>query len=96
MDIEEKDRIRNFQPPITGDDIMKLFHLQPCREIGTLKMALKDAILDGHVRNDHEEALQFILYRAASMGLTASEADVAEVRAAHVQEKNEDGENASC
>ena len=83
VDIEEKDRIRNFQPPVTGDDIMKLFHLQPCREIGSLKMALKDAILDGKVRNDHEEALGFILQRAAEMGLQASPEDIEEVRKAH-------------
>ena len=80
VDIEEKDRIRNFQPPVTGDDIMKLFHLQPCREIGSLKMALKDAILDGKVRNDAEEALSFILQRAADMGLQASSEDIEEVR----------------
>ena len=83
VDIEEKDRIRNFQPPVTGDDIMKLFHLQPCREIGSLKMALKDAILDGKVRNDHEEALGFILQRAAEMGMHASPEDIEEVRKAH-------------
>ena len=69
VDIEEKDRIRNFQPPVDGDEIMRLFNLKPCREIGTLKTALKDAILDGKVPNEHEAALTFVLHKAAQMGL---------------------------
>ena len=69
VDIEEKDRIRNFQPPVDGDEIMRLFNLKPCREIGTLKTALKDAILDGKVPNEHEAALAFVLHKAAQMGL---------------------------
>lgn len=70
VDIEEKDRIRNFQPPVDGEEIMRLFNLPPCREIGSLKTALKDAILDGHVPNEHEPALAFILKKASAMGLT--------------------------
>lgn len=70
IDLEEKDRIRNFQPPVDGKEIMRIFDLQPCQEIGTLKSALKDAILDGVVPNEHEAALEFILKRAAKMGLT--------------------------
>ena len=69
VDIEEKDRISNFQPPVDGDEIMRLFNLKPCREIGTLKTALKDAILDGKVPNEHEAALTFVLHKAAQMGL---------------------------
>ena len=69
VDIEEKDRIRNFPPPVDGDEIMRLFNLKPCREIGTLKTALKDAILDGKVPNEHEAALTFVLHKAAQMGL---------------------------
>ena len=69
VDIEEKDRIRNFQPPVDGDEIMRLFNLKPGREIGTLKTALKDAILDGKVPNEHEAALTFVLHKAAQMGL---------------------------
>ena len=69
VDIEEKDRIRNFQPPVDGDEIMRLFNLKPCREIGTPKTALKDAILDGKVPNEHEAALTFVLHKAAQMGL---------------------------
>lgn len=68
-DIEEKDRIRNFQPPVDGDEIMRIFNLKPCREIGTLKSALKDAILDGVIPNEHEAALHFILERAQKLGL---------------------------
>ena len=70
VDIEEKDRIRNFQPPVDGTEIMQLFDLKPCQEIGALKSALKDAILDGEVPNEHDAALDFILKRAAKMGLS--------------------------
>lgn len=70
VDIEEKDRIRNFQPPVNGDVIMEMFHLQPCREVGVLKMALKDAILDGIVPNEREEALRFVIEKAREIGLT--------------------------
>lgn len=69
IEIEEKDRIRNFQPPVDGDEIMRLYNLSPCREIGILKTALKDAILDGKVANNYEEALAFIKNKAESMGL---------------------------
>jgi len=69
IDIEEKDRIRNFQPPVSGDEIMQLFHLQPSREVGLLKNALKDAILDGEIPNEREAALAFIEKRAAEIGL---------------------------
>lgn len=70
VDLEEKDRIRNFQPPVNGDEIMRLFNLRPCAEIGSLKSALKDAILDGVVPNEHDAALTFIIERAKRMGLT--------------------------
>jgi putative nucleotidyltransferase with HDIG domain len=59
-ELEEKDKLRNWQPPIDGDEIMKLFNLTPGREIGILKNALKDAILDGEVANDYKEAKQFL------------------------------------
>ena len=68
-DLEEKDRIRNFQPPVDGEEIMATFGLQPCREIGSLKSAIKDAILDGVIPNDHDAAYQFMLERARRMGL---------------------------
>lgn len=69
IDIEEKDRIRNFQPPVDGQEIMNLFNLRPCREIGSLKSALKDAILDGKIPNEHAPALEFILKKGKEMGL---------------------------
>ncbi len=86
VDIEEKDRIRNFQPPVTGDDIMRIFNLQPCREIGSLKSALKDAILDGKVPNSPELALEFVVQRATEMGLQA-DPDVLAAARAEAKEK---------
>lgn len=68
-DLEEKDRIRNFQPPVDGEEIMATFGLQPCREIGSLKSAIKDAILDGVIPNEHDAAYQFMIERAKRMGL---------------------------
>ena len=68
-DIEEKDRVRNFQPPISGEEIMQIFNLQPCQQVGTLKSAIKDAILDGLIANDYDEAYAFMLERARKMGL---------------------------
>lgn len=85
VDIEEKDRIRNFQPPVTGDDIMALFNLQPCMEIGSLKSALKDAILDGKIRNEHLQALQFVLDRAAEMGLTTVPQELDRLKAVYAE-----------
>ena len=69
VDLEERDRIRNFQPPVTGEEIMAVFGLQPCREVGSLKSAIKDAILDGVVPNEHDAAYDFMLKRAEKMGL---------------------------
>lgn len=66
-DIEEKDRIRKFQPPVDGEEIMRIFNLPPCREIGILKNTLKDAILDGIVSNEHDAALDFIMQNAAKL-----------------------------
>lgn len=69
IDLEEKDRIRNFQPPISGNEIMEMFGLSPCQQVGSLKSALKDAILDGHIPNEREAAWGFIVRRAQKMGL---------------------------
>ena len=66
-DIEEKDRIRNFQPPVDGEEIMRLFGLTPCREVGVLKTELKDGILDGKIPNEHDPALAFVIQRAKDL-----------------------------
>ena len=71
-EIEEKDRIRNFQPPITGSDIMRIYNLPPCATVGVLKEAIKNAILDGVISNDYDEAYSFMLQKAEQLGLHPS------------------------
>lgn len=68
-EVEEKDQIRNFQPPITGEEIMELFNLKPGREIGILKEKVKEAILEGVISNNKQEAHDFVLKEAAMLGL---------------------------
>lgn len=68
--IEEKDRIRNFQPPIDGNEIMQMFNLPGCSLVGELKASIKDAILDGIIPNDYESAKAYLLQKAAEHGLT--------------------------
>ena len=69
VEVEERDRVRVFQPPITGEEIMEIFDLKPSREIGTLKEAVKEAILEGVIPNAYEPALAFVLEKAEKMGL---------------------------
>ncbi len=68
-EIEEKDRVRNFQPPVSGEDIMETFNIGPCREIGDIKAAIKEAILDGEIENDREQAYTLMLKLGEEMGL---------------------------
>lgn len=68
-EVEARDHVRNFQPPISGELIMETFNLKPCKEIGTIKDAIKEAILEGDIANDFNEAYQFMLDKAAAIGL---------------------------
>jgi len=74
--VEEKDRIRNFKVPVNGNEIMKWFNLQPCKLVGILKNRLKDAILDGKINNDRQEAIKFLLEIAKDYGLSYNEKEI--------------------
>lgn len=69
VEVEERDHIRQFQPPISGEEIMELFNLKPSREIGILKEAVKEAILEGEIPNEYQAAYDFVVKRAAKLGL---------------------------
>jgi len=69
-EVEERDHVRNFQPPISGELIMETFRLKPCREIGLIKDSIKEAILEGEIANDYDEAYAFMVKKAESLGLS--------------------------
>ena len=69
VEVEERDSVRNFQPPISGEEIMEIFNLKPSREIGILKEAVKEAILEGEIANEYKSAYEFVLKRGVKLGL---------------------------
>lgn len=72
-DIEEKDKLRNWQPPVSGDVIMKTFNLKPCHKVGIIKNAIREAILDGEIHNNYEDAYAFMIKEGEKLGLKVAE-----------------------
>ena len=72
IEVEERDRIRNFQPPVSGDDIMRAFRLKPCPEIGIIKDYIKEAILEGHIPNEPKAAHALMLEKGIQLGLKST------------------------
>ena len=71
VEVEARDQVRNFQPPVSGEEIMQTFNLKPSREIGIIKDAIKEAILEGDIPNEYEPAKEFMLKKGAALGLQA-------------------------
>ena len=76
VELEEKDKIRNFQPPVTGDEIIRWFNLTPGPIVGEIKEQIKDAILDGVIRNDRDEAIQYMIGIGREKGLPEIQIDI--------------------
>ena len=74
-EVEERDKIRNFQPPVTGEEIMEAFNLKPSREIGIIKEAIKEAILEGEIKNEHAAAREYMMRLGKEMGLEPPSGD---------------------
>ena len=70
-EVEKRDRVRNFQPPVTGEVIMNHFNLRPCKEIGMIKEAIKEAILEGEIPNEYNAAFALMIKKGSEIGLEA-------------------------
>ena len=69
VEVEARDHVRNFQPPVSGEEIMKTFDLKPSKEIGIIKEAIKEAILEGDIPNEHDAAYQLMIEKGKALGL---------------------------
>ena len=74
--VEERDQIRNFQPPVSGEDIMKAFDIKPCREVGMIKNKIKEAILEGELKNNREDGLAFMFTEGEKLGLKIAKEEI--------------------